>query len=269
MALTWLPPAARGATPAPAGLLPPGVRVYAIGDIHGRRDLLESIEHAIVEDGAGQRRRRRVAVFLGDYLSRGPDAFGVVENLRQWRPAGLEVRLLRGNHEELALHFIEGDLAAGRQWFEHGGLATLASYGVDVAGRYPGGDESVDSLRRDFRSALPAAHREFLAGLAISHAEGGYYFVHAGVAPGVPLARQTRHDQLWVRQAFLTSDEDFGAVIVHGHSIDVRPQFRRNRIGIDTGAHASGLLTCLVIDADGYALLHPGTDGPRAACRHG
>ena len=258
MALTWLSPAVCGATPAPAGLLPPGVRVYAIGDLHGRRDLLESMERAIVEDAAGHGRRRRVVIFLGDYLSRGPDAFGVVENLRQWRHAGLEIRLLRGNHEDLALRFIEGDLAGGRQWFEHGGgLATLASYGVDIAGRFTGSDESVDSLRRDFRSALPLAHRQFLADLAINHAEGGYHFVHARVAPGVPLALQARHDQLWVRQAFLASDEDFGAVIVHGHSIDARPQFRHNRIGIDTGAHASGMLTCLVIDAGGYALLHP------------
>mgnify|MGYP001765997571 CR=1 FL=1 len=256
MTLGYLSPAICGAAPAPGGLLPPGVRVYAIGDVHGRHDLLVALQDAIVAHAAHRTAGRQVVVFLGDYLSRGPDSFGVIENLRQWRPAGLEIRTLRGNHEDLALRFIDGDIEGGRQWFERGGgLATLASYGVHVAGRFSGSDESVDALRQDFRDVLPDAHKTFLAGLAISHAEGGYRFVHAGVAPGVPLELQSRHDQLWARQAFLASDEDFGAVIVHGHSIDARPQFRRNRIGIDTGAYASGVLTCLVIDARGYALL--------------
>jgi serine/threonine protein phosphatase 1 len=258
LALGYLHPSVCGATPAPTGLLPPGVRVYAIGDVHGRHDLLITLQEAIVTEAARQAAGRQVVVFLGDYLSRGPDSFGVIENLRQWRPAGLEIRLLRGNHEDLALRFVDGDIAGGRQWFERGGgLATLASYGVPVAGRFTGSDASVDSLRRDFRTALPDAHKAFFTGLAISHVEGGYRFVHAGVAPGVPLEMQSRHDQLWTRQAFLSSDEDFGAVIVHGHSIDAQPQFRHNRIGIDTGAYHSGILTCLVIDAGGYALLGP------------
>jgi serine/threonine protein phosphatase 1 len=258
LGLRYLALAVCGATPAPAALLPPDTRVYAIGDVHGRHDLLIALQEAIAADAAHRARERKVVVFLGDYLSRGPDSFDVIENLRQWRPAGLEIRTLRGNHEDLALRFIDGDLPGGRDWFERGGgLATLASYGVDVADRFNGSDESVASLRRDFRDALPDAHREFLAGLAIKHVEGGYRFVHAGVAPGVPLARQSRHDQLWARQAFLASNEDFGAVVVHGHSIDAQPQFRHNRIGIDTGAYGSGVLTCLVIDAIGYALLSP------------
>lgn len=216
------------------------------------------MQDAIVEDAARPCAARLVVVFLGDYLSRGPDSFGVIENLRRWRPAGLEVRLLCGNHEDLALRLIEGDLEGGSQWFEHGGgLAALASYGVDICRRPAETFEAVDSLRKDFKDALPDAHRKFLAGLAINHAEGGYYFVHAGVAPGVRLSLQSRHDQLWTRRAFLDSDADFGAVIVHGHSIDAQPRFRHNRIGIDTGAYASGVLTCLVIDAGGYALLRP------------
>lgn len=258
MALAYLPPSLCGAAPAPGGLLPPDVRVYAIGDVHGRHDLLSALQQAIVAHATRDAVARQVIVLLGDYLSRGPASFDVIENLRQWRPAGLEVKALRGNHEDLALRFVEGDLDAGRHWFEcGGGLTALAGYGVPVEDRFNGSRESLESLCRDFRNALPKTHQAFLASLAISHAEGGYYFVHAGVAPGVPLEQQDRYDQLWTRKTFLDSDEDFGAVIVHGHSIDMQPQFRRNRIGIDTGAYDSGVLTCLVIDARGYAVLAP------------
>lgn len=240
-------------TGSPAARLPPATRVYAIGDIHGRDDLLATMHARIAADAAGFA-GRRVVVYLGDYVSRGPASRAVVDRVRGWRPEGFEIVTLKGNHEDLLLRFVGGDLEAGDHWFHYGGVDTLASYGVDGAG--PGREAAVlETLRRQFVAALPAGHLDFFSGLRVHHGEGDYRFVHAGVVPGVPLAEQSELDQMWIRQRFLESDRDHGAVIVHGHCIAAQPEVRHNRIGIDTGAYRSGVLTCLVLDATTCAFL--------------
>lgn len=253
---TELPPAARAETRTP-----PGSVVYAVGDVHGRFDLLAALQRGIGEDAARRPARRRVLVYLGDYVSRGLDSRRVVELVRGHRPDGFEVVALKGNHEDLLLRWLGGEPAAGRHWFDYDGLDTLAHYGVLAADRTARDDATLEALRRRFAAALPAGHLAFFRALAVSHDEGGYRFVHAGVRPGVALPAQEAHDQMWIRGPFLESEGDHGAVIVHGHSIAAEPQVRWNRVGIDTGAYRTGVLTCLILEGTSRALLQT---APRA-----
>lgn len=230
---------------------PPGTVVYAIGDIHGCCDLLDTLLQGIEQDCAQRPRQRTVVVYLGDYLSRGSDSRAVVNRVMSWQPQTvgvLEIITLSGNHEELALRYLGGELEAGRQWFDHDGLDALADYGVIAADASARDEASMLTLRDRFAQALPQEHLAFFQSLAVSHREQDYHFVHAGVRPGVALADQKAHDQIWIRKRFLESELDHGAVVVHGHSISDEPTVRHNRIGIDTGASASGVLTCLVLD---------------------
>ncbi len=242
----------------PAGpRVPAGSVVYAVGDVHGRLDLLEALLAGVVEDAARRASRRRVLVTLGDYVSRGGDSRGVVELLRRWRAPGFEVVTLKGNHEDLLLRYHDGDHAAGRHWFDYDGLVALAQYGVR-----PGpGRASLEALRLCFQEALPAEHLAFFRGLPVSHGEGDYHFVHAGVCPGVALPAQSGHDQMWIRGPFLQSARDHGAVVVHGHSVVREAEVRANRIGIDTGAYRTGVLTCLVLEGSGRWLLQTAPGG--------
>jgi serine/threonine protein phosphatase 1 len=247
--LAELPPG-----PGAHAAIAPGSVVYAVGDLHGRSDLLEALLDGVREDAGRRRARRRVLVYLGDYVSRGLDSRRVVE-LARARPPGFEVMRLQGNHEDLLLRYLDGDLSAARHWFDFDGLEALVHYGVDVGDRAAHDDETLEALRRRFSHALPADHLGFFRSLSAAHDEGGYRFVHAGVRPGVPLAAQRDSDQLWIRRPFLDSDRDHGAVIVHGHSIAPEVQVRPNRIGIDTVAYRSGVLTCLVLEGTARALL--------------
>jgi len=237
---------------------PQGTVVYAVGDIHGRSDLLETLLRGIEQHSQGRQAARFVVVFLGDYLSRGSDSRAVVEQVMSWRssrPASTEVIALQGNHEDLALRFLQGEMEAGRHWFDYDGLDALADYGVVAVDPGARDDGSLQFLRERFAEALPQEHLAFLQALAISHREQDYHFVHAGVRPGVTLAEQNAHDQKWIRKRFLESDADHGAIVVHGHSIVPTPQVRHNRIAIDTGAYASGVLTCLVLEGIQRAFL--------------
>lgn len=227
---------------------PPDTVIYAIGDIHGRLDLLAAIHDRIAADARQRSARRKVVVYLGDYVSRGDDCRGVVDRVREWLPAGFERVTLKGNHEDLLLRFLGGDLDMGRHWFDYGGLEALAHYGIAIPDRQARDDASVALLRDRFAAELPRAHLDFFQSLPISYRAGDYYFVHGGVRPGVPLAEQSDHDRMWIRKAFLDSDADHGAVVVHGHSISEQPVIRPNRIGIDTGAYRSGVLTCLLVE---------------------
>ncbi len=236
--------------PAP-GHAPPDTRLYAIGDIHGRLDLLEALLARIAADAATAKAARRQLIFVGDYIDRGPDSRAVVERVAsgppgtpEWR--GFEWVALRGNHEAMLLSFLD-DIEIGPVWLSepNGGMATLASY---CGGGRPAGD--MLTLQRRFRAALPDAHRAFLARLPLSHRAGGYFFAHAGVRPGVPLDGQDAEDLMWIRGAFLDSRTDFGAVVVHGHTIVREPEVRPNRIGIDTGAFFSNRLTALVAEGE-------------------
>ena len=246
---------------------PADTRVYAIGDIHGRCDLLDDLLKQIEADSQNQPVARNVLVTLGDYVDRGTDSRGVIDTVlalsNDGKLPGFEVVALLGNHEDLMLAFIE-DGSGASMWFAQGGDATLASYGVTLL---PDGDLNGDldlgTVRDQFRDALPPDHLAFLRTLASSHVEGDYMFVHAGIRPGVALPRQDPEDLIWIRDAFLKSRKDHGKVIVHGHSVRFEPEVfperpKPSRIGIDTGAYLTGNLTCLVLSGDQRRWLQTG-----------
>jgi serine/threonine protein phosphatase 1 len=231
-------------SPAPA-TLSPGRRVYAIGDIHGCAEQLAALHGQIAEDLARRPIGSAVLVHIGDYVDRGPDTAGVIERLLSPQPIpGVETVNLLGNHENTMMEALGGERAAATDWLFAGGKPTLESYGI-----------SPDSARDSWAPKIPAEHRAFLRGLRLMHREGGYAFVHAGVRPGVALDAQARDDMLRMRQPFLYSESDFGAVVVHGHTPVKNPVVRHNRIAIDTGAVFGGLLTCVVLEADTLGFL--------------
>lgn len=234
-------------TPPPAST-PPDTVIYAIGDVHGRCDLLERLTSQIVEDAAARSASRRLLVYLGDYVSRGISSRRVIEMLLAPPPAGFDRITLRGNHEDYWLRYLDGDLDFGRRWFHWGGLAVLPDYDIDIGDRDWHDDAVLSDVRQQLAAAIPAEHRAFVGATRTSWRSGGYLFVHAGVRPGVPLADQEAHDLMWIRQPFLDSTADHGAVVVHGHCIVDAPELRANRIGIDTGAFKSGVLTCVVLE---------------------
>lgn len=228
-----------------------GTVVYAIGDVHGRADLLARLLARIEGDAARRPASRRVVVFLGDYVDRGPDSRGVLEMLCQGPPEGFEWVLLRGNHEDFLLAFLD-DPSLCLPWMFNGGDATIYSY----LGRMPGEWDDFARLRDDFLRRLPPPHLRLLGELRLQYVEGDYLFVHAGVRPGVPLEEQSPRDLTWIRGEFLSSAADHGKVVVHGHTIAREPVVRRNRIGIDTGAFASNVLTAVVLEGPEIAFLH-------------
>lgn len=227
---------------------PAGLVVYAIGDIHGRLDLLDDLHRRILADSATRTARVRRLVYLGDLVSRGPDSRGVVERVRRWLPPGFERVVLKGNHEDLLLRCHSGEFEAARHWLDYGGIEALASYGVAVSDQLSRDETGIAELCHRFAAALPAEQLEFFRGLQLSHRAGDYFFVHGGVRPGIALEQQNPRDLIWIRKTFLNSAAEHGAVVVHGHSISRAPEQLPNRIGIDTGAYHSGVLTCLVLD---------------------
>jgi serine/threonine protein phosphatase 1 len=235
---------------AEASRVPDGCLVYAVGDIHGRLDLLERLHELIETDAAKSQSERTVVVYVGDYVDRGPNSSGVVELLIRQplrsRVAHLQSVHLIGNHEAFLLKFLEEPESAGI-WFMNGGDATLRSYGVDPW-QSAQSDNFAEDLHRSFATRMPEAHLTFFRNLQLSYEEGDYLFVHAGVRPGVALDAQTAEDLIWIREDFLKSKDDFGRVIVHGHTPQRSPQSRANRIGIDTGAVYGGKLTALVLE---------------------
>ena len=238
------------ASPPPARA-PVGMRLYAVGDVHGRLDLLEAMARLIEVDLATLDGRRAETIFLGDYVDRGPHSAGVVERLARgaW-PTPLLA--LRGNHEEVLLRFLD-DAQTLDHWRRFGGLETLHSYGAPVEGPRRGVD--FESARAAFAQALPAGHRRFFEATALSATRGDYYFCHAGVRPGVALERQRAEDLLWIRGEFLDHVGDFGKVVVHGHTPTETPELLANRINVDTGAYASGVLTALALQDETRRLL--------------
>lgn len=231
--------------------VPDGTRVYAVGDIHGRADLLTTLRKKIAKDGKRAVKRagikRKVVVYLGDYVDRGPDSFGVIEMLLNEPLDGFEEICLKGNHEDYMTKFLVGD-GDGLGWLFNGAETTIASYGIEPGNWMDFDPETLRSLRAELSDAIPKQHLGFFKGLALSHREGGYLFVHAGIRPDVPLDDQDEEDLMWIRDDFLNSDADHAARVVHGHTISWTPEILPNRIGIDTGAFASGVLTALVVE---------------------
>jgi serine/threonine protein phosphatase 1 len=227
--------------PAPA-VLPPGQRVYAVGDVHGCADRLEAMHDAIAADLARQPEAAALVIHLGDYIDRGPDSAGVIARLirpfAELGAAAPRVVNLAGNHEDMLLHALAtGARDDAQLWLRNGGGETLASWGI-------GWREGPVAWER----AIPPEQLGFLRGLSLIYRVGGYAFVHAGLRPGVPLAAQTRDDLLWIREPFLSFDGTLPAVAVHGHSPEDEPSVLPHRIGVDTGAVLGGPLTCAVLE---------------------
>ncbi len=222
--------------------LPEGSRVYAIGDVHGRLDLLDDLLEKIDADAASRPEAATTLIFLGDLVDRGPDSAGVVDRVMRLAAERPRVRALKGNHEEVFLRAVEGDKRALRLLFRIGGEETLLSYGVDrTAARRLEDDALIALIQRN----VPDAHRAFLADMEDLIEMGDYVFVHAGIRPQTPLGEQNAADLRWIRSEFLDFAGPHGKMIVHGHTITEEVAIRSNRIGIDTGAFMSGRLTAL------------------------
>jgi serine/threonine protein phosphatase 1 len=222
-----------------------GHRAYVVGDIHGRLDLLDHLLAKIDEDLKTRPARKTLLVFVGDLIDRGPHSAQVIERLRTYRRAGVRTIFLLGNHEEVLLRILRGDRALIASWLRFGGLQCLESYGVNA--RELARRKSHDALAT-IQRAVPQEHVQFLESFMDTCRFGDYLFVHAGIRPGVELEQQSQTDLRWIREPFLFDETDHGFTVVHGHTIAPAVEERANRIGIDTGAYRTGVLTALVID---------------------
>lgn len=235
--------------------LPPGIRVYAVGDIHGRADLLDRILASIDYHRGTSPPALCIEVFLGDYIDRGPDSRGVIARLsarESEQHPRRQIVALAGNHEAILCEVLERPERLDF-WARIGGLETLMSYGIAVPTRIEAAASK--SLVDELRVRMPLAHRLFLSRLNDSFACGDYFFVHAGVRPGVPLNRQDRADLLWIRGDFISSKADHGAVVVHGHTPVTKVETHSNRINLDTGAYITNTLSCLVLESQSRAII--------------
>lgn len=250
--------------PSPEAYLPLDVRCFAIGDIHGRFDLLTMLLNEIRQEVAGIDPSKTYLVFLGDYIDRGPASGEVLDLLVSGDITWATPVFLRGNHEEAFLRSLKGDLKILRNWMGFGGMETCESYGLSGAAWYNGEPEQF--LNRLLK-LVPPAHIAFLEELYDSFALGDYLFVHAGVRPGTPIDEQSTADMRWIRDDFLKAKGDFGKLVVHGHTISDEPQTRTNRIGIDTGAYKTGRLTALALNGGERRFITASDDAALADAR--
>lgn len=239
----------------------PDCRAYVIGDVHGRFDLLEDLLAKIHAELQHRPAEQTLLVFVGDLIDRGPRSANVLERLRTYHRNGIEPVFILGNHEEVLLRILGGEALLIADWLCFGGAECLQSYGVDPA--------EIALLHEDealarVRNAIPKNHVEFLENFISSRHFGDYLFVHAGVRPGVPLDRQSEFDLRWIREPFLSDSTDHGFMVIHGHTISKGVEERPNRIGIDTGAYRTGILTALAIEGEKRWLLdtQPPVAGP-------
>lgn len=253
---------ARGGN-APTAAIPPGQRVYAIGDIHGRRDLFEALVDAIDADDAAATAAETTIVLLGDLVDRGADSAGVVALARAWQRRR-RVRILGGNHEEMFLRSFD-ELEMFRHFLRHGGRDTALSYGIGRAEFLAADLEEAQQLMRDH---VPPEDLVFLAGFEDMVTIGDYLFVHAGIDPRVPLDEQRPQDLRWIREPFLSHPDSHGPVVVHGHTISDEPEDCGNRIGIDTGAFMSGRLTALVLEGTSRRYIEAAEENGCTAVRY-
>lgn len=246
---------AMGWTKPPAPKVPPNMRVYAVGDIHGCAGLLDILHDGIARDAVEFAGEKRI-VYLGDFIDRGPDSKGVIERLMHRVPNGFRAHYVKGNHDVAALDFLD-DPETYRLWRSFGAGDTLLSYGIR-----PPLYEAVEQMtvaRDAFRRALPAEHLAFLKGLELKVTIGDYVFVHAGVRPGVPLEKQSEEDLLWIREEFLYSSAPQEKTVVHGHTPLPAPVRTQNRVSVDTGAYATGVLTAAVLEGESCRFLQART----------
>jgi serine/threonine protein phosphatase 1 len=229
-------------------------RLYVIGDIHGRSDLLDRIVEAITRDLKQNQADKSLTVTVGDYIERGPDSRGVLDRLIR-NPFPCDYIPLKGNHEALFETFLS-DPSVAQHWRRLGGLETLVSYRVPVRALMMG--KGYEQAAEALKAAVPSEHLRFIASLRTSLPLGRYFMCHAGVRPGVPLERQEVEDLLWIRDQFLQSKADFGKIVVHGHTPAENPEVLPNRINVDTGAYMTSCLTCAVLDHDSVRFLSTG-----------
>lgn len=233
--------------------VPDGTIVWAIGDVHGRLDLLKPLVEAIMADAASDA-DRKVVIFLGDYIDRGPESRDVIQYLAALpKDAGIEWRFLKGNHEEAMLDFLD-DPTTGPTWCEYGGDATLASYGLRLP-QMKHKPEAWKHLADDLDHKVTPTELEFLQRLELSLSVGDYFFAHAGARPGIPLDQQAERDLMWIRNSFLDSEVEFEKVVVHGHTPTHEVHVDGRRIGVDTRAYDSGTLTALRLEGGDRRLL--------------
>lgn len=224
-----------------------GHRAYAVGDIHGRLDLLDELLGKIDADNSARPAARVTIIFLGDLIDRGPQSAQVVERLRRYRPAFAKPVFLMGNHEEVLLRILAGETAILPDWLRFGGVECARSYGIDPVGLQC---SSRSAALRMLRQAIPRDHVKFLSSFVDTASFGRYLFVHAGIRPGVSLSQQLPQDLRWIRLPFLEDDRDHGRIVVHGHTISEAVEVRNNRIGLDTGAYRTGILSALGVEGD-------------------
>ena len=238
--------------------VPENTRVYCVGDIHGREDLLMDLHKMILQDSS-KFLGDKVVVYLGDYIDRGLHSKEVVDLLLNKPLVNFKPIYLRGNHEQVLLDFLNVDANIAMEWFNFGGQSTLLSYGVSITGVSFG--DKLNLLQQDLADKIPAEHLSFYTQLNYSYECGDYFFVHAGVKPKKALKRQSELDMMWIRNEFLASNFQFKKMIVHGHSIVDQPEQKDNRIAIDTGAYNSGRLTCLVLEGEQRRFIQTGGKG--------
>ena len=242
--------------------LTPGRVVWAVGDIHGRLDLLDVLLGVIVDDARADPDMATTVVFLGDYIDRGPDSRGVIDRLIRFRDeVGIESRFLKGNHEAKMLEFL-GDPTVGPEWCEYGGTEALKSFGLNLP-TMRHRKEEWSHLAEDLDHHMTPDQRAFLEGLELSVTLDGYFFAHAGARPGTALDEQDEDDLMWIRGSFLDHEERFSHVVVHGHTPKRDPHTDHRRIGVDTKAYASGVLTAVRLEATArrFVQVAEGDDG--------
>ena len=236
---------------APRG--PRGKRAYVIGDVHGCLEQLDRLLGLIEQELRERPRAKTSIIFVGDLIDRGPDSRGVVERLRTYRHDRIRAHCLAGNHEEVLLRLLAGERGILTSWLQFGGAECLKSYGCDPA-ELAGRSES--SGLQLVKQAIPQSHSAFIGGFSDTLTFGDYLFVHAGIRPGVDLSLQSQSDLRWIRSPFLDDETDHGMVVVHGHTINPEIVERPNRIGIDTGAYRTNVLTALALEGEARWVLN-------------
>lgn len=242
---------------APLPLIPENTRVYSIGDIHGRADLLLQLL-ALIDRDSADFTGYLLLIYLGDYIDRGSNSKQVIDILlKQHRPRFRHI-YLRGNHEQTLLDFLD-NADVGRSWLNYGGQTTLVSYDVKIA-KIPTKREEYINLQQQLADNIPETHLKFFNNTTFSISVGNYFFVHAGINPNYSLKKQQLEDFLWIRDEFIASKKIYEKIIVHGHTISHQVELLPNRIGIDTGAFCTGILTCLILETDQQRLLQTSPD---------